>query len=209
VPLVFGAPCQHLTLAGLEHGRTIPFADLGHLPHSSGSPHTMGGIATCGLSRYDTRPNADQISAGQCRDTATNMPNKKTRRGSKGGCRRPSGSELQQELNEVVRHRAAISEVLRVIASSPHELQPIFDTIIGSATRLCRANSGVLRLNEQQGLRLVAQILHPKTFFERWSPPMPKQQPFRSRLKQQGNGPRPRLRARHRFSTRPRASVSD
>jgi len=30
--------------------------------------------------------------------------------------------ELQQELTEVVRHRAAISEVLRAIASSPHDL---------------------------------------------------------------------------------------
>jgi hypothetical protein len=67
-------------------------------------------------------------------------------------------SELQQELTEVVRHRAAISEVLRVIASSPHDLQPIFDTIIGSATRLCRTNIGTLRLYEGKGLRLVAQL---------------------------------------------------
>jgi hypothetical protein len=28
VLLVFGAPCQHETLAGQEHGRTIPLADL-------------------------------------------------------------------------------------------------------------------------------------------------------------------------------------
>jgi len=29
VLLVFGAPCQHRLLAGQEHGRTIPLADLG------------------------------------------------------------------------------------------------------------------------------------------------------------------------------------
>src|SRR5258707_193375 len=29
VLLVFGAPCQHKKLAGQEHGRTIPLADLG------------------------------------------------------------------------------------------------------------------------------------------------------------------------------------
>src|SRR5450631_2529582 len=29
VLLVFGAPCQHETLAGQEHGRTIPLADIG------------------------------------------------------------------------------------------------------------------------------------------------------------------------------------
>ncbi|MFZ0812797.1 hypothetical protein, partial [Bradyrhizobium sp.] len=28
VLLVFGAPCQHKTLAGQEHGRTIPLTDF-------------------------------------------------------------------------------------------------------------------------------------------------------------------------------------
>src|SRR6266481_10212380 len=63
----------------------------------------------------------------------------------------PSRSELQRELTEVAQHRAAISEVLRVIASSPHDLQPIFDTIIDSATRLCRADIGGFRLYEREG----------------------------------------------------------
>ena len=39
-------------------------------------------------------------------------------------------SDLQKELVELLRQRAAISEVLRAIANSPHDLQPIFDTII-------------------------------------------------------------------------------
>jgi signal transduction histidine kinase len=65
-------------------------------------------------------------------------------------------SKLQDELTEVTRHRAAISEVLRAIASSPHDLQPIFDTILDSARRLCQADVGSLRLSEQAGLRLVA-----------------------------------------------------
>src|ERR1700675_745581 len=64
--------------------------------------------------------------------------------------------ERQDELTEVTRHRAAISEVLRAIASSPHDLQPIFDTILDSARRLCQAEVGTLRLSEQAGLRLVA-----------------------------------------------------
>ena len=61
--------------------------------------------------------------------------------------RAPTRSELQDkltevthELTEVTRHRAAISEVLRAIAGSPHDLQPIFDTIVDSAIRLCQAN---------------------------------------------------------------------
>ena len=80
--------------------------------------------------------------------------------------------KLQQELTEVVRHRAAISEVLRAIASSPHDLQPIFDTILGSAIRLCQANIGTLRLHEETGFRLVAQLYDPNTLPERWLTPM-------------------------------------
>src|ERR1700751_4863747 len=75
-------------------------------------------------------------------------------------------SKLQDELTEVTRHRAAISEVLRAIASSPHDLQPIFDTILDSARRLCQADVGSLRLSEQAGLLLVAL-----TGNLPWSPP--------------------------------------
>src|ERR1700692_1250118 len=74
--------------------------------------------------------------------------------------------ELQDELTEVTRHREAISEVLRAIASSPHDLQPIFDTILDSASRLCQVEAASLRLSEPAGLRLVAV-----TGNVPWSPP--------------------------------------
>jgi hypothetical protein len=48
------------------------------------------------------------------------------------------------------------SEVLHAIANSPDDLQPIFDAILDSATRLCRADIGGLRLSEESGLRRVA-----------------------------------------------------
>src|SRR6266403_2179719 len=67
-----------------------------------------------------------------------------------------TASELQDRLTELVAQQTAISEVLRAIASSPHDLQPIFDAILDSATRLCRADIGSLRLSEESGLRLVA-----------------------------------------------------
>jgi C4-dicarboxylate-specific signal transduction histidine kinase len=67
-------------------------------------------------------------------------------------------SDSQKELAEVLRQRAAISEVLRAIASSPHDLQPIFDTILDSARRLSRADTGAFRLVEEAGFRLVAQV---------------------------------------------------
>ena len=67
-----------------------------------------------------------------------------------------TASELQDRLTELIEQQRAISEVLRAIASSPHDLQPIFDAILDSATRLCRADIGTLRLSEEGGLRRVA-----------------------------------------------------
>jgi C4-dicarboxylate-specific signal transduction histidine kinase len=67
-----------------------------------------------------------------------------------------SASESQDRVTELIEQQTAISEVLRAIASSPHDLQPIFDAILDSATRLCRADLGSLRLSEESGLRRVA-----------------------------------------------------
>jgi hypothetical protein len=67
-----------------------------------------------------------------------------------------TASELQDRVTELIKQQTAISEVLRAIASSPHDVQPIFDAILDSATRLCRADIGSLRLSEERGLRRVA-----------------------------------------------------
>jgi len=72
-----------------------------------------------------------------------------------------AASDLQKELAEVLRQRAAISAVLRAIASSPHDLQPIFDTIVESARGLFGADMGVFRLVEEAGFRLVARAVSP------------------------------------------------
>src|SRR6516225_5822400 len=80
-----------------------------------------------------------------------------------------SNSDLQKELAEVLRQRAAISAVLRAIANSPHDLQPIFDTILDSAVHLCRSEGGIFRLSEEIGFRLVAYKLDPAV--SEWVPP--------------------------------------
>jgi signal transduction histidine kinase len=67
-----------------------------------------------------------------------------------------TASELQDRVTELIEQQTAISEVLRAIANSPHDLQPIFDAILDSATCLCRADIGGLRLSEESGLRRVA-----------------------------------------------------
>jgi C4-dicarboxylate-specific signal transduction histidine kinase len=78
-------------------------------------------------------------------------------------------SEPQDRVTELVEQQMAISEVLRAIANSPHDLQPIFDAILDSSTRLCRADIGTLRLSEESGLRLVAMRGDPPLVRHLWS----------------------------------------
>ena len=80
-----------------------------------------------------------------------------------------TASEPQDRVTELIEQQTAISEVLRAIASSPHDLQPIFDAILDSATRLCRADVGSLRLSEESGLRQVAVRGDPLLVSQVWS----------------------------------------
>ncbi len=60
------------------------------------------------------------------------------------------------ELREALEHQTATSEVLRVIASSPTELQPVLDTVIANAVTLAGANHGHIRQLDGEALRLAA-----------------------------------------------------
>src|ERR1700746_1311288 len=100
----------------------------------------MGAIANCGWSRYT----ALTVQAEELLRMNETINGEKT------------ASEPQDRVTELIDQQAAISQVLRAIANSPHDLQPIFDAILDSATRLCRADIGSLRLSEESGLRRVA-----------------------------------------------------
>jgi signal transduction histidine kinase len=66
-------------------------------------------------------------------------------------------TRLLSELRESLEQQTATSEVLRVISSSPGELEPVFRSMLENATRICEANFGLLWLSEGPGFRFVAQ----------------------------------------------------
>jgi signal transduction histidine kinase len=73
------------------------------------------------------------------------------------------------ELSETLQQQTATSEVLQVISSSPGELEPVFQTMLVSAMRLCEATHGVIWLREGDGFRSAA--LHgpfPEIYIEQW-----------------------------------------
>ena len=53
-------------------------------------------------------------------------------------------ARLVRELDEARQQQAATSEILRVIGETRTDIQPVFDTIITSAVRLCGARTGVV-----------------------------------------------------------------
>ena len=67
--------------------------------------------------------------------------------------------ELQErncDLTEALEQQTATGEVLRVIASSPTELQPVLDTVITNAVKLIGAEHGHIRQYDGELLQVVA-----------------------------------------------------
>ena len=77
--------------------------------------------------------------------------------------RKPSAADtnekialLERRLNEALEQQTATSEVLKIISSSPGELEPVFNAMLANATRICEATFGNLFLCEGTIFRAVA-----------------------------------------------------
>src|SRR5215813_5068882 len=66
-------------------------------------------------------------------------------------------SHARGELAEAREQQTATAEILRVISSSPMDLQHVFAVVAASAVRLCDANDAQIRQVDGSTLRLVAQ----------------------------------------------------
>jgi two-component system, NtrC family, sensor kinase len=65
-------------------------------------------------------------------------------------------TRLLNELRESLQQQTATSEVLKVISSSPGELEPVFQAMLENAVRICEARIGTLYLHEAGAYRAVA-----------------------------------------------------
>src|SRR5262252_5631448 len=75
-------------------------------------------------------------------------------------------ARLLNELRESLEQQTATSEVLKVISSSPGELESVFQAMLENATRICQARFGTLYLRDGDDLRAVATHNAPAAYVE-------------------------------------------
>jgi len=77
---------------------------------------------------------------------------------------RAANADLKKKLAEALEQQSATAEVLRLISISPGKLEPVFQSMLENATRLCEAKFGSLYLREGQAFRLFAQHNAPAAY---------------------------------------------
>jgi GAF domain-containing protein len=71
-----------------------------------------------------------------------------------------------RELSESLEQQTATSEVLRVISSSPSDLEPVFEAMLQNSVRICEAGFGQMFLCEGDNVRPVATVGVPTALVE-------------------------------------------
>jgi hypothetical protein len=75
-------------------------------------------------------------------------------------------AQLTRERDEALEREKATAEVLRVISSSPGDLDPVFQAMLENAVRICGASFGDLYVCEADGFRMAASHNAPLAYVE-------------------------------------------
>jgi hypothetical protein len=85
-------------------------------------------------------------------------------------------ARLARELSEVREEQVATADVLRIISSSPGNLDPVFAAVLGNAIRICDAAFGGIYQWDGEMMRMVATHNLPPAFAQ-----VSRDKPFRPR----------------------------
>src|SRR5262245_3483086 len=75
-------------------------------------------------------------------------------------------AQLTRERNEALEREKATAEVLRVISSSPGELEPVFQTMLANAMRICEAKFGIMYEFANGAFRALSSLGVPPAYFD-------------------------------------------
>ena len=67
-------------------------------------------------------------------------------------------AHVERQLTEALERQAATAEVLKVISSSPGELEPVFQAMLQHSVTICEARFGQMYLREGSRVRMVAHL---------------------------------------------------
>jgi two-component system, NtrC family, sensor kinase len=108
--------------------------------------------------RAKSRPHFAKLrsSGTNAEKRVTNGPNSLVELRKQLEARTRELAEAREHLAEALEQQTATSEVLQVISSFPGDLEPVFQSMLANATRICDAQCGNLYLCEGDAFRIVA-----------------------------------------------------